>query len=100
MTCPGNVTINGDGGTPSVSPVSVFTYTGLPATLTFIDHEPGKTDATSVHGFVVGVGACAQPTIGAPRRSGTASTGPPWIVTVACPGATRTCPPCAQLIKA
>lgn len=92
--------MSGEGGTPSVRPMSVARYTGRPATETFSDHEPGSTATTVVHGFVTGVGGCAQPAIGEPIRSGTHITAPPEIVTVVCLGTKTTCPPCAQVITA
>ena len=92
--------MSGDGGTPSVWPASVATYAGRPPTKTFGDHEPGNVATTVVHGFVVGVGGCAQPTIGAPFRSGTHITGPPWMSTTPCRGMSITCPPCAHVMTA
>ena len=47
----------------------------------------------NVLGFVVGVGGWAQPTIGAPIRSGSHITMPPWIPTVICRGISVTRPP-------
>lgn len=78
------------GGTPSVRPVSVARYTGIPLAVTFSDHEPGSVESTVVHGFVAGVGGIGQPAIGAPSRSGTHSTGAPAISTFACRGMART----------
>ena len=78
------------GGTPSVSPVSVDRYTGMPFAVTFSDHEPGSVESTVVHGLVAGVGGTGQPAIGAPTRSGTQSTGAPLIRTFACRGIART----------
>jgi hypothetical protein len=83
----------GDGGTPSVMPVSVARYVGLPPTRTLSDHEPGSVDTTVVHGFVVGVAGWAQPTIGAPTTSGTHITGAPRMVTTAWRGMSMTVPP-------
>lgn len=100
MTCPGYATTTGDGGTPSVNPTRVARYTGRPPTVTFSDHEPGIACRRVVHGFVAGVGGCAQPTIGAPTKSGTQSTGAPPISTFVCPGIGLTWPPCAQVITA
>src|SRR5689334_7271858 len=68
--CPGNTTVIGEGGTPSVIPLSVATYAGRPATRTFSEVEPGRVETTVVQGLVAGVGGRAQPTIGAPSRSG------------------------------
>ena len=71
------MTVIGDGGTPSVMPLSVARYAGLPPTRTLSDHEPGRVETTVVHGFVVGVGGWAQPTIGAPIAIGHAHHGSP-----------------------
>ena len=90
----------GDGGTPSVSPLSVATYAGLPPTRTFSDHDPGSTETTVVHGFVAGVGGCAQPAIGAPIRSGTHMTGEPWMSTLNWRGISMTRPPWAHMMVA
>lgn len=92
--------MSGEGGTPSVKPARVATYTGRPPTVTFSDHDPGRMEITVVHGLVAGVGGRVQPAIGAPRRSGTHSTGPPAMVTFTCRGIKTTCPPCAQVITA
>jgi hypothetical protein len=46
-----------------------------------------------VHGFVVGVGGWAQPTIGAPITSGTHITGAPRMVTTTWRGMSMTVPP-------
>jgi hypothetical protein len=46
----------GDGGTPSVWPLTVAMYAGRPPTRTLSDHEPGSVATTVVHGFVVGEG--------------------------------------------
>jgi hypothetical protein len=78
------------GGTPSVSPVRVDRYTGIPLAVTFSDQEPGSVDTTTVQGFVAGVGGIGQPTIGAPSRSGTQSAGAPPIRTFVCRGIART----------
>lgn len=88
--------MTGAGGIPSVSPVSVARYAGLPPTVTFSDQEPGKVATSVVHGLVAGVGGIGQPTIGAPSRSGTHITGPPAIVTCTWRGINITCPPCAH----
>jgi hypothetical protein len=90
----------GDGGTPSVIPLSVATYAGRPATRTFGDEEPGNVDTTVVQGLVAGVGGCAQPTIGAPRRSGSHMAGAPWIRTVPWRGMSMTRPPWAHITTA
>jgi hypothetical protein len=88
------------GGTPSVKPVRVATYTGLLPAMTFSEVDPGNVVATIVHGFVPGDGGCAQPTIGEPTRSGSQRTGPPPASTCACLGMSVTRPPCAQRIVA
>jgi hypothetical protein len=90
----------GEGGTPSVRPVSVETYAGLPPTRTFSDHDPGNVAATVVHGFVAGVGGSAQPTIGAPMMSGTHITGAPPAITLNCRGMSMTRPPWAHMMVA
>ena len=69
------------GGTPSVMPLSVASRTGAPAAVTRVEAEPGSVEITVVQGFVPGLGGCAQPTIGAPERSPSRSTGLPAIVT-------------------
>jgi hypothetical protein len=81
------------GGTLSVMPLSVARYAGFPPTMTFWELEPGSVDATVVHGFVLGLGDSAHPAIGAPTRSGSHSTGAPWIITVVCRGISVTWPP-------
>lgn len=83
MVWPGLTTMIVPGGTPSVRPESVATYTGFPPTVTRGEVEPGSVDTTVVHGFVDGVGGTAQPMMGAPARSGSQSTLPPAITTVA-----------------
>src|SRR5438067_2167514 len=88
------------GGTPSVSPLSVATYAGRPPTFTFREVEPGRVEATIVHGFVAGDGGCAHPMIGEPARSGSQSTGEPLISTCVCFGISVTWPPWMQVIVA
>jgi len=88
------------GGTPSVSPVSTAVYAGLPPAITFNEVDPGSVETTVVQGFVLGLGGCAQPTIGEPTRSGSQSTGAPPAITCICFGITTTWPPCAQMIVA
>ena len=90
----------GDGGTPSVWPLSDAKYAGRPPTRTLVDHDPGSVVTTVVHGFVVGEGGWAQPTIGAPTRSGTHITGAPRMRTVACRGMSMTRPPWAHITVA
>jgi len=92
--------MRGEGGTPSVSPVSVDRYAGLPPTRTFSDHDPGNVATTAVHGFVAGVGGCAQPAITAPMMSGTHMIGEPWMSTLTCVGISITRPPCAHMTVA
>ena len=70
------------GGTPSVMPLRVASSTGRPAAVTRVEAEPGRVETTVVHGLVLGLGACAHPTMGAPDRSPSRSTGLPEIVTV------------------
>ena len=89
VTWPGCTTMMVPGGTPSVSPLSVESSTGRPPTVTVGADEPGNVDTTSVHGFVPGLGGCVQPTIGAPERSPSQRTFPPWIWTCTCSGQQR-----------
>ena len=44
------------GGTPSVNPVSVATYTGLWPAMTLSEVDPGNVVVTIVQGFVLGDG--------------------------------------------
>src|SRR5262249_55118301 len=88
------------GGTPSVNPVSVARYTGLWPALALSEVEPGNVVVTIVHGLVLGDGGWAQPTIGAPTRSGSQSTGAWPACTVICFGISVTRPPWAQRIVA
>ena len=74
------------GGTPSVMPLSVAIWAGLPPTITLSELPPGSVETTVVHGFVAGEGGCAQPTIGEPMRSPSHRTGEPPISTCVCFG--------------
>src|SRR5919201_5996609 len=88
------------GGTPSVKPESVATYAGRPPTITLSEVDPGSVDTTIVHGFVLGLGGCAQPATTAPTRSGSQRTAPPPHITCIWRGIRMTCPPWAQRIWA
>ena len=88
------------GGTPSVNPVSVATYTGLWPAMTLSEVDPGKVVATIVHGFVLGDGGWAHPTMGEPTRSGSQRTGACPACTAICFGINVTRPPWAQRIVA
>lgn len=88
------------GGTPSVIPLSVASSTGRPPAVTVGFDEPGSVETTTVQGFVLGLGGWAHPTIGAPDRSPSHRTLPPWICTCICLGMSVTCPPCAQMMVA
>jgi DNA-binding NarL/FixJ family response regulator len=88
------------GGTPSVRPVAVASRAGLPATMTFSDHDPGSTLRTVVHGLVAGVGGTGQPAMGAPMRSVTHRTGAPPASTACCDGTGLTFPPCVHMMIA
>lgn len=88
------------GGTPSVIPVRVATYAGLPPTCTLSEVDPGRVETTVVQGFDPGVGGSAQPAIGAPARSGSHSTAAPSMVTLCCFGISLTWPPWTHMIVA
>src|SRR4051795_11074104 len=75
LVWPGLATMIVPGGTPSVTPLRVASSTGRPAAVTRVDAEPGSVEMTVVQGFVPGLGGCAHPTMGAPARSPSRSTG-------------------------
>ena len=81
-------------------PLSVSRWTGMPTARTFGALPPGKVEATIVQGFEFVLGTTGQPRIGAPIRSVSRITIPPWIDTVVCLGISCTWPPCAQMIRA
>src|SRR3954447_2390019 len=88
------------GGTLSVMPLRVWMWMGLPPALAFREEPPGSVETTVVHGFVLGLGARAQPTMGAPIRSVSHTTGDPPAMTVVCFGMSVTLPPWTHMMVA
>src|SRR5215216_5121637 len=90
------------GGTESVTPVSVAMCAGRPPTFTLSDDDdgPGMTETTAVQGFELGVTGTGQPTIGAPTRSSSQTTGAPPARTLVCLGTSITRPPCTHMMVA
>ena len=81
VTWPGCTTMIVPGGNAVGHAAERGEQYGSPPTVTVGADEPGNVETTSVHGFVPGLGGCAHPTIGAPERSPSQRTFPPWICT-------------------
>jgi hypothetical protein len=62
--------------------------------------EPGSTDTTVVHGFVLVEAGCAHPAIGAPTRSGSHMMLPPEITASVWWGMSTTRPPWEHMMVA
>ena len=83
-----------------MTPWSVATYAGLPVTTSFGEEDPGRVETTLVHGFEFVLGTTGQPKIGAPTRSPSHSTAPPWTIIRPGRGGIVTVPPCMQRMTA